>query len=128
MVLEWSAEEVAEITMPAFEQELGAAATNLERRVPNLDAVCQQIHTPPVDLTNHEANDTVANSHKNSLSSTRRLVEGRVISLGRCANRELPAGIEKRVVLVSRHEKKLKKELDDEIEPAGLWGFCAGRT
>ena len=47
MILDWWAEQVTAIAMTAVEEEFGASATDVERRVPNLEAMCQQIHTAP---------------------------------------------------------------------------------
>ena len=85
-------------------------------------------------LTSYEANDTVANSRKNPLEAWRRLQKrydpttgGRkrnllptIISPGRCSPLELQAGIERWESCVSRHERKLKDKMDDEIKLAGL--------
>ena len=95
----------------------------------------QQMHTALMALTNYEANDIVANSRKNPLEASRRLQQrydpttgGRkrelqrmIISPGRCAllelqSRDSNAGSPN----VSRHEKKLKDKLVDEIKLAGL--------
>ena len=45
MMLDWSAEQVTEITMLAVEEEIGPVATDVDRRVPNLEEVRQQRHT-----------------------------------------------------------------------------------
>ena len=85
-------------------------------------------------LTSYEANDIVANSRKNPLEAWRRLQKrydpttgGRkrnllrtIISLGRCSLLERQAVIERWETHVSRHEKKLKDKLEDEIKFAGL--------
>ena len=51
MMFEWSAEQVTEIIIAAVEEEFGPAALKEERRVPKLDAVCQQRHTAQVVVT-----------------------------------------------------------------------------
>ena len=92
------------------------------------------MHTALMALTSYEANDIVASSRKNPLEAWRRLQKrydpttgGRkrnllrtIISPGRCSLLELQAGIERWESYVSRHEKKLKDKLDDEIKLAGL--------
>ena len=71
MMLARSAEQVIGITMMAVGEEFGPAATNVERRVPNYEAVCHQTHTALMGVTNHDANDFVAHSRKNSLEAWR---------------------------------------------------------
>ena len=80
----------------------------------------------------------VVNSRENPLEAWRRLQKrhdattgGRkrnllrtVISPGRCSLLELQAGIERWASHVSRHEKKLKDKLDDEIKLVGLEAWC----
>ena len=92
------------------------------------------MHTTLMVLTICEANDIVANSRKNPLEAWRRLQKrydpttgGRkrnllftIISPGRCSLLELQAAIERWESYVSRYEKKLKNEMDDEIKLAGL--------
>ena len=72
-MLEWSAEQVTEITQELIDLEFLPPSTNHERGVQNLDFVQQQMHTAPVALTSQEANDIVANSRKNPLEAWRRL-------------------------------------------------------
>ena len=76
----------------------------------------------------------VANSRKNPLEAWRRLQKRydpttgvwkrnllrTIISPGRCSLLELQAVIERWESYVSRHEKKMKDKLDDEIKLAGL--------
>ena len=85
-------------------------------------------------LTSCEASDTVANSRMNPLEAWRRLQKrcdpttgGRkrnllrtIMSPGRRSLLELQAGIENWESYVSRYEKKLKNELDDEMKLSGL--------
>ena len=92
------------------------------------------MHAALMALTSYEANDIVANSRKNPLEAWRRLQKrydpttgGRkrnllrtIISPGRCSLLERQAVIERWETHVSRHEKKLKDKLEDEIKFAGL--------
>ena len=134
MMLEWAAEQPTEISTEFVDREFLPIMKNQERGVQNLEFVLQQMHTALMALTIHEANDTVANSRKNPLEAWRRLQKrydpttgGRkrnllrtIISPGRCSLLELQAGIERWESYVSRHEKKMKDKLDDEIKLAGL--------
>ena len=109
MMLEWAAEQTAEITTELINREFLPTTTNQERGVQNLEFVLQQMHTSLVALTSCEANDTVANSRENPLEAWRRLLKrydpatgGRkrnllrtIISLSRCSLLELQAGIER---------------------------------
>ena len=63
-MLERSAEQGTDITMEHVELEV-TPTTNLERCMPNLDSVLQQMRTALVALTSCGANDTVANLQKN---------------------------------------------------------------
>ena len=92
-------------------------------------------------LTSYEASDIVANSLKNPLEAWRRLQKrhdpttgGRnrnllrmIISPERSSLPELQAGVERWESYVSRHEKKLKDKLDDEIKLAFLQALCRRR-
>ena len=134
MMLEWAAEQTTEITTELIDREFLLTATNQERGLQNLEFVLQQMHTALMALTSYEANVFVANSRKNPLEAWRRLQKrydpttgGRkrnflrtIISPGRCSLLVLQAGIERWESYVSRHEKKLKKNMDDEIKLAGL--------
>ena len=120
--------------MLAVEEEFGPVATKVEKGVPNLEPVCQQIHTELMAVTNHEANDIVAPSRKNPLEVWRNVQKrfdpttgGRkrkllrtITSPGRCTINVLQAGLEKWESCVSHCEKTLKKDLDDELKLAGL--------
>ena len=134
MVLEWAAEQTTEITTTAIDLEFLPTDANLERGVQNLEFVLQQMHTALTAHTSCEANDIVANSRKNPLGAWWRLQTrydptkgGRkrdllrtIISPGRCSLLELHAEIERWESYVSRHEKKMKDKLADEIKLAGL--------
>ena len=134
MMLEWAAEDPTEITTTAIDLEFLSTDTNKDRGVQNLEFVLQQRQTALMALTSYEANDIVANSRKYPLEAWRRLQKrydpttgGRkrnllrmIIFPGRCSLLELQAGIERWESYVSRHEKKLKSEMDDEIKLAGL--------
>ena len=122
MMLEWLAEQAAEITTELIDLEFLPTSTNQERGVQNLELVLQQMHTALMALTSCVANEIVANSWKNPLEAWRRLQKrydpttgGRhrnllrtIISLGRCTILELQAWIERWESYVSRYEKKLK--------------------
>ena len=100
----------------------------------NLEFVLQHMHTALIALTSYEASDIAANSRENPLEAWRRLQKRydpttkkrkqnllrTIISPGRCSLLELQAGIERWESYVSRHEKKMKDKLDDEIKLAGL--------
>ena len=134
MRMEWAAEQPTEITTTAIDLEFLPTDANEDRGVQNLESVLQQMHTALMALTSYEANDIVANSRKNPLEAWRRLQKrydpttGKrkrsllrtIISHGRCSLLELEAGIERWESYVSRHEKKMKDRLDDEIKLAGL--------
>ena len=62
MMLEWAAEQTTEITTTAVEDEFGDGAFEEDSRVLDPDAVCQQMHTPLMALTNFETKDIVDNS------------------------------------------------------------------
>ena len=51
ILLEWSAEQVTDITLEHVELELTPTATNVERGVPNLEFVLRQMHAALVALT-----------------------------------------------------------------------------
>ena len=70
VMLEWSAEEVTELTHENIELEF---TPTVERGVLNLVFVLQQVHTAHMALTSNAANDIVANSRKNPLDAWRRL-------------------------------------------------------
>ena len=59
-MLEWSAVQATEISTTAIDLEFLPAGTNVERGVPNLEFVLQQMHTALMALTNCEADDIVA--------------------------------------------------------------------
>ena len=134
MMLEWAAEQPTEITTTAIHLDFLPTDTNEDRGAQNLEFVLQHMHTALMALTSHEANDIVANSRKNPLEAWRRLRKrydpttgGRkrnllrtIISPGRCSLLELQAVIERWESCVSRYEKKMKDNLDDEIKLAGL--------
>ena len=133
-MLEWTAEQSAEITTELINREFLPTATNQERGVQNLECVLQEMHTALMALTSYEPNDIVANSRKNPLEAWRRLQKrydpttgGRkrnflrtIISHGRCSPLELQGEIERWEPYVSRYEKKLMDKLDDETKLAGL--------
>ena len=134
MMLEWSAQQGAEITTELIDLEYLPTSTKHVRGVQNLEVVLQQIHTALMSLTSYEANDTVANSRKNPMEAWRRLQERcgpatggskrnllrTAISPGRYSLLELQAEIERWESFVSRYEKKSKDKLEDEIKLAGL--------
>ena len=107
MMLEWLAEQAAEITTELIDLEFLPTSTNVERGTQNLEFFLQQMHTALMALTSYEANDIVTNSRKNQLEAWRRLQErydpttgGRkrnllrtTISPGRCSLLELPSGV-----------------------------------
>ena len=70
MMLEWSAEQVTDITQELIGLEFFPTASNVERGAPVLEFVLQQMLTA---LTNDGANDIVANSRRNPLETWRRL-------------------------------------------------------
>ena len=72
-MLEWSAEQATEITHELIDMEFLPTATNVERGVPHLDLVLQQMHAALVALTSFDANVNVANSRKNLMKALRRL-------------------------------------------------------
>ena len=124
MMLEWSAEQATDITHKLIDLAF----------LPTLEFVLQQMHTALLAPTSCEGCDIVANSRQNSLEAWRRLqkrygpmIGGRkrnllrtIICPGRCSLLELQAGIERWESYVSRCEKKLKDQMDDEIKLAGL--------
>ena len=86
------------------------------------------MHTALIALTSYEANDFVVSSrkcplegedHRSDTIRRRETFFARSFSLGWCSLLELQAGIE-RWEYVSRHEKKMKDKLGDEIKLAGL--------
>ena len=102
ILLDWSAEQVTEITQELIRLEFLPAATNM--------------HTTLTALTRYKANDrVVANSWKNPLKAWRRLqkrydpttggTKRTIISLGRCSLLEFQTGIERWESYVSRDEK-----------------------
>ena len=119
MMLEWSAEQAAEITTEPIDLEFFPTSTNQERGVQNLEFALQQMHTALMVLTSYEANDIVANSRKNPFKAWRRLQKrhepttgGRkrncmrtIISPGRCSLLELQVEIERLESYVPRYEK-----------------------
>ena len=129
MMLEWAVEQPTEIATTAIDLEFLPAAADEDRGVQNLEFVLQQMRTALMALTSFEANDIVANLRKNPLEAWRRLQKRydpkrnllrTIISPGRCSFLELQAGIERWESYVSRHQKKMKDKLDDEIKLAGL--------
>ena len=95
MMLEWSAEQEAEITTESIDLEFLPTSTNVERGARNLEFVLQQLHTALMTLTSYGAKDIGASSRKNPS----------IISPGRCSLLELQAGIERWQSYVSRYEK-----------------------
>ena len=109
MMLEWAAEQPAEITTTAIDLEFLPTDANEDKGVQNLEFVLQQMHTALMALTSYEANDIVANSRKNPLEAWRILqkrydptTRGRKRSLlrtiifpGRCSLLKLQAVIER---------------------------------
>ena len=134
MILEWSAEQVTDITQQHMELEFLATWTNMEQGVHNLELVLQQMHTALMALTRYGARDIVANSRKNPLEALRRVQKrcdpttgGRmwnlrrtIISPGRCSLSAIQAGIERWESYVSRNQKRLKDKSEDEIKLAFL--------
>ena len=112
MMLEWSDEQVTEIT-------------NVKRGVRNLEFVLQQMHTALMTLTTYDANDIVANSRKNPSEAWRRLPKrcdtktgGRkrnflrtMISPGKCSLLELQAGIERWESYLSRYRENVERHI-----------------
>ena len=129
-MLDWSAEQVREVTVEHVELEFTPTTKNVERGVPNSEFVLRVL----VALTSCEAKDIVANSRKNPLETWRRLQKrcvpttGRrtrnllrtIISPGRCSRLGLRTGTGQWGSCVSRCEKKLKETLDDEMKLAAL--------
>ena len=68
MMLEWSAEQAAEITTELIHLGFLPTSMNPEREVQNLDFV-----TALMGLTSYEANDIVATSRRNPLEALRKL-------------------------------------------------------
>ena len=101
MILEWSAEQVTEVTQKLIDLDFWPTSTNVEKGLSNLDYVLQQVLPAIMSLTSHEANDIVANSRKNEDSRndmTRRQWREKlrtIISLGRRSLLKLQAGIER---------------------------------
>ena len=70
--LEWSTEEMTEMSTEFIDREFLPIRTNQERGAQDLEFIVQQMHTRPTDFANHdtalvaltsyEANDIVANS------------------------------------------------------------------
>ena len=137
MKLEWSAEQVTEITHEPIDLEFLPIVTNVKRRVRHLEFVLHQMHTTLMALTTYQVNDRVANTRKKPLEAWRRLQKrydpttgGRkriwhrtIISFGGCSLSELQAEIERWESYVSRYEKKFQDTSDDEIKVAGLEGI-----
>ena len=77
MMLEWSAEQAAEIAKEIatelIDLEFLPTSTNQKRGIQNLEFVLQQMHTALMALTNYTANDSVANSRRKPLEAWRRL-------------------------------------------------------
>ena len=122
-MLEWAAEQTIEITTTAIYLEFLWSETNVDRGVQNLEFVLQQMHTALMALTIYDANDIVANSQKRYDPTTggrNRNLLRTIISPERCSLLELQAGIERWESYVSRHEKKMKDKMGDEINLAGL--------
>ena len=73
MMLEWSTEQVTEITQEHTDLEFTPTATNVERGVLNLEFVLQKMYSAQVAFSSFEAFDIVANSRKKQLEAWRRL-------------------------------------------------------
>ena len=73
MMLWWAADKTMKITTVAIDLEFLPTNSNEGRGVHHLEFILQHMHTTLVALTSQEANDTVANSRKNSLEACRRL-------------------------------------------------------
>ena len=107
--LEWSAEQVTEITHKLIDLEFLPIETNVKRRVRHLEFVLHQMHPALMALTTHKVNDSAANTRKKLLEAWRRLQKrydpttgGRkrkwhrtIISHGGCSLSELQAEIER---------------------------------
>ena len=63
--LEWSAEQMTEISTEFIDREFLPIRTNQERGAQHLEFTLQQMHTVLTDITTGEAKDIVANSRKN---------------------------------------------------------------
>ena len=135
MMLEWSAENVTEITQELTDQDALPTSTNVERGVRNLEFVLQQMHTSLTALTSYEPNDFVANSRKNSVEAWRSLQKrndlptgGRernllrtIVSLGECSSFwNFKRGSNDGNPACRASIKKYKEKLDDEIKLACL--------
>ena len=133
--LEWSAEQVTEISTEFIDREFLPIMTNQERGVKNLEFILQQMHTMLTDLTSDEANDMVANSRKNPLEAWRRLQKRydpttggckrillrTFVSLGRCSPLEFQAGIKRWESAVSQYEK-MSENKDERRDQVGWHG------
>ena len=53
-MLDWSAEQVKEITQELIDLEFLPTATNAERGVPKLEFVLQLLHTAPVGVRSYQ--------------------------------------------------------------------------
>ena len=71
----WSAEQVTEITQKLIDPEFLPTATNVDRGVPNLEFVLQQVYTALMALTRCEADDSAANPWEKPLEAWRKTAE-----------------------------------------------------
>ena len=134
LALEWSAEQMTEISTEVIDREFLPIRTNQERGAQGLEFILQQMHNVLTDITIGEAKDIVANSQKKPLESWRRLQKrpdstagGRernllctIVSPERGSLLELQAEMEHWESAVSQYEEKLKNKMNDEIMLAGL--------
>ena len=122
MILEWTAEQVTEITTTAFEFGFLSSETNVKRWVQNREIVLRKMHTTHMDPTSYEQTTRLSSTQEESagdLTETeeallsddgRREVEKRyflrtIISSGRRSLVELQAAIERWEFYVSVSEE-----------------------
>ena len=118
-MLVWSAEHVTETTVEHVELELTPNTTNVERCVPNVEFVLQQMHAAVMALTIYEATALIEETISTRGGRKQHFLRT-VLSLGKCSLLELQAGIGRWESHVSRYETKLKDTLGDEIKLAGM--------
>ena len=132
MILEWSAEQVTEVTQELIDLDFWPTSTNEEKGLSNLDYVLQQVLPALMSLTSYEANDIVANSRKNQLETCRRRqtrydpkTVRRKASYDHFSWKVLSVGTPSRDRTIGNPASRaartrLKGTFDDEIKLAGL--------
>ena len=106
----WAADKTMEITTIAIDLEFLPTDSNEGRGVHHLEFILQHMHTTLVAITSQEANDTVANSRKNSLEACRRLQKRYGPTAGGRKRSILRAIICPDVVLSRNSERELNAE------------------